>query len=71
MPIPKKKQGEKQSDYMIRCVPQLMDYHAEKQAIAICYDAFRGSIELESYNDYPQGANNNAKRAIKFKEKNV
>ena len=70
MPIPKKKQGEKQSDYMIRCVPQLMDYHYEKQAIAICYDAFRGSIELESYNDYPQGATNNAKRAIKFKEKN-
>lgn len=70
MPIPKKKQGEKQSDYMIRCVPQLMDYHDEKQAIAICYDAFRGSIELESYNDYPQGAINNAKRAIKFKEKN-
>jgi len=70
MPIPKKKQGEKQSDYMIRCVPQLMDYHDEKQAIAICYDAFRGSIELESYNDYPQGATNNAKRAIKFKEKN-
>lgn len=70
MPIPKKKSGEKQSDYMIRCVPQLMDYHDEKQAIAICYDSFRGSIELESYNDYPQGASNNAKRAIKFKEKN-
>ena len=28
------------------------------------------SIELESYNDYPQSATNNAKRAIKWKEEN-
>ena len=28
------------------------------------------SIELESYNDYPQSATNNAKKAIKWKEKN-
>ena len=27
-------------------------------------------FELESYNDYPQGAVNNAKRAIKYKEEN-
>jgi len=70
MPIPKKKQGEKQSDYMMRCVPQLMKYHPEKQAVAICYKEFKGSVELESYNDYPQGASNNAKRAIEYKEKN-
>ena len=70
MPIPKKRQGEKQKDYMIRCVPQLMKYHPEKQAVAICYKSFKGSVELESYNDYPQGAKNNAKRAIAFKEKN-
>jgi hypothetical protein len=70
MPIFKKKKGEKQSDYMMRCVPQLMKYHDKDQAIAICYDAFKGSVKLESYNDYPQGATNNAKRAIAFKEKN-
>lgn len=70
MPIPKKKQGEKQKDYMIRCVPQLMKYHPEKQAVAICYKSFKGSVELESYNDYPQGAVNNAKRALKWVEKN-
>ena len=28
------------------------------------------SIELESYNDYPQAATNNAKRARKWKEEN-
>lgn len=70
MPIPKKKKNERQSDFMMRCVPQLMNYHEKQQAIAICYDAFKGSVELESYNDYPKGAVNNAKRAIAYKEKN-
>ncbi len=70
MPIPKNKQGEKQKDFMMRCVPQLMKYHPKEQAIAICYDSFRGSVELESYNDYPQGAVNNAKRALKYKKEN-
>ena len=70
MPIPKKKQGEQQKDFMMRCVPQLMKYHDKDQAIAICYDTFRGSVELESYNDYPQGAVNNAKRALKWKKEN-
>tara|TARA_B110000879_G_scaffold81099_1_gene112539 strand:+ start:54 stop:185 length:132 start_codon:yes stop_codon:yes gene_type:complete len=41
MPIPKKKKGEKQSDFMMRCVPQLMDYHEKQQAIAICYNEYR------------------------------
>tara|TARA_R110000787_G_scaffold217225_1_gene326096 strand:+ start:78 stop:512 length:435 start_codon:yes stop_codon:yes gene_type:complete len=70
MPIPKKKEGEKQSEFMIRCVPELMKYHDKSQAIAMCYDSFRGSLELESYNDYPKSASNNAKRAIEYKEKN-
>jgi len=71
MPIPKKKEGEKQSAFMTRCVPQLMKYHDKSQAIAICYQSFKGSeIELESYNDYPQGAVNNAKRALKWAEEN-
>tara|TARA_Y100000356_G_C11235978_1_gene277812 strand:- start:771 stop:1127 length:357 start_codon:yes stop_codon:yes gene_type:complete len=28
------------------------------------------SIRLQSYNDYPESASNNAKRAIKYKEEN-
>ena len=71
MPIPKKKPGEKQKDFMIRCVPQLMEYHEKSQAIAICYKSFKGEdVQLETYNDYPKGARNNAKRAIAYKEKN-
>tara|TARA_R100000541_G_scaffold551_1_gene3743 strand:+ start:780 stop:1217 length:438 start_codon:yes stop_codon:yes gene_type:complete len=70
MPIPKKKPNEKQSNFMIRCVPQLMKEYDKSQAIAICYKSFKGEVELESFNDYPKGARNNAKRAIAFKEKN-
>ena len=71
MPIPKKKENEKQKDYMIRCVPQLMRYHDKSQAIAICYHNFNGyEVELETYNDYPESASNNAKKAIKYKEEN-
>jgi len=56
----------------MRCVPMLTPFEQSKsQAIAICYDAFRGSaVKLESYNDYPDGAVNNAKRAVDYKEKN-
>jgi len=74
MPIPKKKQGEKQKDFMIRCVPQLMQEYEKSQAIAICYDSFKNvklnEVELETYNDYPKGARSNAKKAIAYKEKN-
>ena len=71
MPIPKKKSGEKQNDYMMRCVPQIMRYHNKSQAIAICYHNFNGyEVQLETYNDYPESAKNNAKRALKWAEKN-
>ena len=72
MPTPKRKQNENQSSFMMRCIPQLMKYHEKSQAIAMCYKAFKGSqeIELETYNDYPQGAVNNAKRVLKWVDKN-
>jgi hypothetical protein len=41
MPIPNPKPAEKQSDFMIRCVPMLTPYHKKSQAIAICYDKFQ------------------------------
>ena len=71
MPIPKRKAAESQKDFMSRCIPMLTPYHKQSEAIAICYDAFKGTaVELESYNDYPEGAVNNAKRAVEYKEKN-
>ena len=50
MPIPKPKPAEKQSDFMIRCVPMLMPYHKKDEAIAICYDAFK-KVEFDKF--YP------------------
>ena len=70
MPIPNKKIGEKQKDYMMRCVPQLMIYHDKSEAIAICYKSFEGNmVNLETYNDYPESAKNNAKKVLKWREK--
>ncbi len=70
MPIPNKKTGEKQRDYMVRCVPQLMRYHDKSQAIAICYRSFQGKmINLETYNDYPQSESNNTKKVLKRRKK--
>jgi hypothetical protein len=47
-----------------------MRYHDKSQAIAICYHNFQGyEVELETYNDYPKSASNNAKRALKWVEK--
>tara|TARA_R110000824_G_scaffold65627_1_gene170787 strand:- start:309 stop:476 length:168 start_codon:yes stop_codon:yes gene_type:complete len=43
MPIPKKKEGEKQSAFMIRCVPILMKEYDHSQAIAICFDAYKNN----------------------------
>ena len=70
MPIPNKKIGEKQSEFMIRCVPQVMQYHDKSQAIAICYRSFQGKmINLETYNDYPKSASNNAKKELRWRDK--
>jgi len=41
MPIPKVNSGEKQSDYMLKCVSELMKYHPKEEAIAICYQTYK------------------------------
>ena len=51
MPIPNPKVSEKQSDFMIRCVPMLTPYHKKDQAIAICYEIlslFRPQMNRET-----------------------
>tara|TARA_B100000780_G_C20726154_1_gene288605 strand:- start:56 stop:520 length:465 start_codon:yes stop_codon:yes gene_type:complete len=70
MPIPTKRIGEKQSSFMIRCVPQLMRYHNKSEAIAICYRTFEGKmINLKTYNDYPKSVSNNAKKVLRWRDK--
>ena len=41
MPIPKPRKNEKQEDFMIRCVPQMMKEYKKDQAIAVCYKNFK------------------------------
>jgi hypothetical protein len=42
MPVPKPKKGEKEKDFISRCIPVLMDEGREqKQSIAICYSTWR------------------------------
>ena len=71
MPIPKPKSGEKQSQFMLRCVPILSKEYGKEQAIAICYSSFKnGNTTLnDSYNDYPESAKNNAKKVLEWREK--
>ena len=41
MPIPKPKPNEKQKDFMMRCIPEMMKEATKDQAIAICYKNFK------------------------------
>jgi hypothetical protein len=41
MPIPKPNKNEKQKDFMMRCIPEMMKEATKDQAIAICYQKFK------------------------------
>lgn len=38
MPLPKPRQGEKQLDFIDRCIPVAKKEFKDKQAIAVCYN---------------------------------
>lgn len=72
MPIPKPNDGESKENFIERCMgnPTMNeDYSDNSQRFAVCQSAWRTKKE-ETYNDYPQAATNNAKRALKWKEEN-
>lgn len=66
--------GESKDEYIGRCMSSLQgEFPDEDQRYAVCITEWEGSaqdIEFESYTDYPEGATNNAKRALEWKEKN-
>ena len=68
----KPKSGEGEDDFIGRCMSELKnEYPDEEQRLAVCYSYFEGGEEnFETYNDYPEGAKNNACRAIKYAEEN-
>jgi hypothetical protein len=64
------KAGENENEFMDRCIPFVVDEGKDAdQATAICYSIYEQKF-ADSYTDYPEGATNNAKRAIEWKEKN-
>ena len=76
MPLPKPKVGESRKDFMQRCMSDstaTSEFPNTDQRLAVCSTQYRDKyekIDLESYNDYPTSATNNAKKAIKYKEEN-
>ncbi len=75
MPLPKPKSSESRKDFMQRCMSNstsVSEFPNTDQRLAVCSTQYRDKYEevnLESYNDYPQSAVNNAKSAIKWAEK--
>ena len=64
--------GETEEDFIGRCMSKLdTEFPDEEQRLAVCYSYWRGTEEkFETYNDYPEGAKNNACRAVEWAEKN-
>ena len=76
MPLPKPKSSESRKDFMQRCMSNstsVSEFPNTDQRLAVCSTQYRDNyqkVNLESYNDYPASASNNAKKAIKYKEEN-
>ena len=68
MPIPKRERNETPDAFIKRCMADatMVDEYSENQRYAICADNVYASDE--TFDDYPQAASNNAKRALKFRE---
>lgn len=81
MPI-EKRTGESKDEFISRCIGiEIKDGRPQDQAAAICYTKAEeyfsatasynepaANIELESFNDYPESASNNAKRALEIRD---
>ena len=44
MPIPNRRAGEKQDDFIGRCVSEIIDEYDREQAVAICYSQLHKSF---------------------------
>lgn len=78
MPIPIPKKGESSMFFLDRCMSDeqmFKEYPDVKERYAVCSMTFESEAkaikaEAETFDDYPQEATNNAKKAIAFREKN-
>lgn len=48
MPIPEKKSGEREDDYIGRCMSEIGNEYPQDQALAICYGKFRENMTTEN-----------------------
>jgi hypothetical protein len=66
--------GEDKDTYIGRCMSALQgEFPDQDQRYAVCLTEWESGFskeKFESYTDYPEGAVNNAKRALEWKEKN-
>ena len=67
--------SESEDDFISRCMgdeKMKSEYPDEEQRLAVCYSYFEGAAdyELESYDDYPNAARENACRAIIWTDEN-
>jgi len=63
--------GETEEEFIPRCIAyNINEGKDEDQAAAICYSVWKDKFAETSWNDYPEAAVNNAKRALKWAEEN-
>ena len=53
MPIPKRNKGERENDFIPRCISEISGEYEQQQAIAICYQQL--SISLIGDKEYRKG----------------
>lgn len=76
MPIPQPNPNEDKKDFIQRCMlndTMVSEYKNTDQRLAVCstsYEERLNQINLETYNDYPEQASENAKIALRWVEKN-
>lgn len=76
MPIPTPNPGEDFEKFIERCMSDenMVSEYDQAQRYAICSVKFENKksnpVDEDSFNDYPQAASDNAKRALDWKEKN-
>lgn len=51
MPIPQPKSGEKENEFISRCVSAIYNEYGEDQSLGICYSTWKeGKMSKSSYN---------------------
>lgn len=62
--------GERKDEFIPRCIAYMINEGKDnEQAAGICYSVWEDHFAERSWNDYPEGAVNNAKRALAWVEK--